>query len=120
MADRVAAPRRVEHAIEVAHRVHAPVDTCVGGLFVRGCEVIDDDHLVAGVEQLLDDVGADEPAPTGDEDPHARRAFGSRSVNRAPPFSLATVMSPSCASTKPFAIASPRPAAPVWRAASSW
>jgi hypothetical protein len=45
-------------------------------------EVVDADDLVAGLEQLRDEVAADEPGRAGDEDPHARLGVADRAAAR--------------------------------------
>src|SRR5439155_26506031 len=86
-------------------RVQVSGTAVVGG----GVEGVEDPHTEARLDQGVDDVGADEPGPAGDEDPGHN---GNRTTNRHPAPSLATTSSPPWASTIPRAMASPNPVPP--------
>src|SRR6266545_7820876 len=76
-----------------------------------GVQEVEDPNLVAGRDEGVDHVRSDEPGASGDQDAgHAGPDRGSWTVKQAPPFSLRTVTSPRCASTRPRAMASPSPA----------
>src|SRR5262249_50875918 len=78
-----------------------------------GTQRIDHNDVVVPIDERIDDVRTDEARSPGDDDAHQDASVcssGRRIVKRAPPFSLPTLMSPWCASTRPRAIASPSPA----------
>ena len=62
----------VRHGVtEVVHAEEvADVGVDLAGRMVRRRAQIEDPRLVAGGAQLVDDMGADESGPPGDEHPH--------------------------------------------------
>ncbi len=64
----------------------------------RGVKRIEDDDFVPDADQLIDNVGTDEPGAAGHEYAHqlgcGSAVIGSRTVKQAPLISLQTVISP--------------------------
>ena len=74
--DRLAALRSLRHGLRVGDvaLVELVLDAVEVGAVAGVGELVEDDHLVAGRREAVDEVRADEPGAAGDEHAHRKKS----------------------------------------------